>query len=61
MKSAKPSRPLSTRGGVNDLVAKLKPGGGGADLRDYAKGSSLTPAAEPASILNLAKPKLRGG
>ena len=56
MKNTTKSRPLSTRGGVNDLVAKLKPGGGGADLRDYSKGSPLNVAeAEPATILNLAR------
>lgn len=56
MKTGKKSRPLPTRGGLNDIAAKLKPGGGGLDWRDYSKASPLTVAeAEPATILNLGK------
>ena len=60
MNGTKKSRPLPSRGGLNDFTAKVK-SPGGVDLRDYSKLTQVdTPTAQPAAILNLVKPR-RGG
>jgi len=52
MKAAKKTRPLPTRGGLNDL------GKTGRTITDYAKASpTLSKQAEPSAVINLANPR----
>lgn len=51
-KPGKQTRPLPTRGGLNDL------GKTGRTIADYAKATPTLPAeVEPAAIVNLANPR----
>lgn len=52
IKSAKPTRLLPTRGGLNDLGKSQR------TIADYAKMvPSLPQSGEPAAIINLANPR----
>ena len=51
MKQTKKTRPLPTRGGLNDLSRS------GRTIADYAKATPGIAPADPAAVVNLANPR----